>query len=147
DPMNKRRSGLPSLAIGRPIGTLALAAVIIGLGLFVSRRLPIDLLPQIVYPPVRLNVQYPGVAPEVPEEQVTKVLETAVATTENLIRLESETQEGRSEVGLHFRYGTDMNFALQDASKNLDRARPRLPLDVQPPSINKSDPSQMPVYE
>ena len=145
--MSERRSTLPSLAIRRPIGTLALAAVVVVLGLFMSRRLPIDLLPQIVYPQVRVNVQYPGIAPEVMEEQVTKVLETALATTENLIRLESETQEGRTEVGLHFRYGTDMNFALQDASKNLDRARSRLPIDVQPPSINKSDPSQMPVYE
>ncbi len=145
--MSDRRSTLPSLAIRRPIGTLSLAAVVIVLGVFIGRRLPIDLLPQIVYPQVRVNVQYPGVAPEVMEEQVTKVLETALATTENLIRLESETQEGRAEVGLHFRYGTDMNFALQDASKNLDRARSRLPVDVQPPSINKSDPSQMPVYE
>ncbi|MDH5197846.1 MAG: efflux RND transporter permease subunit, partial [Gemmatimonadota bacterium] len=36
---------------------------------------------------------------------------------------------------------------LQDASKNLDRARGRLPRDADPPSISKSDPSQSPVYE
>ena len=142
-----RRRGLSSWAIRRPIGTIALWSVVIVLGGFYVTRLPLDLLPQIVYPQVRANVNYPGVAPEVMEEQVTKVLETALSTTENLVRLESETEEGRSAVNLHFRYGTDVNFALQDASKNLDRARARLPEDADPPTIFKFDPSQIPVYE
>ena len=138
---------ISSLAIVRPVGTIALASVVVVLGLYYGRQLAIDLLPQIVYPQVRANVRYPGVAPEVMEEQVTKVLETSLATTENLIRIESETQEGQSSISLHFRYGTDMNFALQDASKNLDRARSRLPEDADPPSIFKFDPSQAPVFE
>ena len=141
------RRTLPSLAIKRPIGTVALWSVVVVLGAFYVTRLPLDLLPQIIYPQIRASVTYPGVAPEVMEEQVTKVLETALATTENLVRLESETEEGRSGVDLHFRYGTDINFALQDASKNLDRARSRLPDDAEPPTIFKFDPSQIPVYE
>jgi CzcA family heavy metal efflux pump len=138
---------LPSLAIRRPVGTLAVASVVVVLGVFYLARLPLDLLPQIIYPQIRVNVNYPGVAPEVMEEQVTKVLETSMATTENLIRLESETFEGRASLDLHFRYGTDVNFALQDASKNLDRARARLPRDAEPPTIFKFDPSQAPVFE
>jgi len=138
---------LSSLSIRRPIGTLAIGSVVIVLGAYFARLLPIDLLPQIVYPQIRASVSYPGVAPEVMEEQVTRVLETSLATTENLVRLESETIEGRSAVNLYFRYGSDMNFALQDASKNLDRARSRLPEDADPPSIFKFDPSQIPVYE
>ena len=142
-----RRRNLSSLSIRRPVGTLALASVVVVLGVFHLDRLPLDLLPQIVYPQVRASVNYPGVAPEVMEEQVTRVLETALATTENLIRIETETAEGRSSVDLHFRYGSDVNFALQDASKNLDRARARLPRDADPPTIFKFDPSQIPVFE
>ena len=138
---------LSSLSIRRPVGTLCVTSVIVVLGIFYLGRLPLDLLPQIVYPQVRASVTYPGVAPEVMEEQVTKVLETALATTENVVRIETETQEGRASVDLHFRYGTDVNFALQDASKNIDRARARLPRDADPPTIFKFDPSQSPVYE
>ena len=138
---------LASGAIHRPVGTVALSTVVIVLGVFYLDRLSIDLLPQIVYPQVRANVTYSGVAPEVLEEQVTKVLETSLATTENVVRLESETSEGRSGVDLHFRYGTDINFALQDASKNLDRARARLPRDADPATLFKFDPSQSPIYE
>jgi hydrophobe/amphiphile efflux-1 (HAE1) family protein len=145
--MSDTRRTISSLSILRPIGTLALASVVMVLGVYSGRQLPIDLLPQIVYPQVRAGVRYPGVAPEVLEEQVTKVLETSLATTENLIRLESETTEGRADVNLYFRYGTDMNFALQDASKNLDRARSRLPEEAEAPFIFKFDPSQIAVYE
>lgn len=143
----RTQRGLPSLSIRRPIGTIAVASVVVVLGLFFAGRLPLDLLPQIIYPQIRAGVSYPGVAPEVMEEQVTKVLEASLATTENLVRIETETSEGRAGVDLHFRYGTDINFALQDASKNLDRARPRLPEDADPPSIFKFDPSQIPIYE
>ena len=145
--MSEQHRGLASLAINRPVGTVALATVVVVLGIFYLDRLSIDLLPQIVYPQVRANVTYSGVAPEVLEEQVTKVLETSLATTENVVRLESETSEGRSGVDLHFRYGTDINFALQDASKNLDRARARLPRDADPATLFKFDPSQSPIYE
>ena len=142
-----KRSGLPSLSIRRPIGVLAASSVIVVIGLFYAGQLPLDLLPQIVYPQLRAGVSYPGVAPEVMEEQVTKILETTLATTENLIEIESQTSEGESDLDLHFNYGTDINFALQDASKNLDRARSRLPDEADPPYIRKFDPSQLPVFE
>ena len=145
--MSAARRNVSSLAILRPIGTMAVASVVIVLGVYFGRQLPVDLLPQIVYPQIRARLSYPGVAPEVLEEQVTKILETSLATTENLTRIESETNEGRADVNLYFRYGTDMNFALQDASKNLDRARSRLPTEAESPSIFKFDPSQIPVYE
>ena len=119
----RRRWGLASWSIRRPIGTLMLTSVVLVLGAMFLGRLPLDLLPRIVYPQVRVNVNNPGVEPGVLEETVAKPLEAALATTENLTRLETEVQEGRVSISLDFRYGTDIDFALQDASGNLDRAR------------------------
>lgn len=140
-------SGLPGHSIRRPIGVLAVSSVVVVVGLFYAGQLPLDLLPQIIYPQVRAQVSYPGVAPEVLEEQVTKILERNLATTEGVTELESTTTEGSADLDLHFNYGTDINFALQDASKNLDRARSRLPIDAEAPIIRKFDPSQIPVFE
>jgi CzcA family heavy metal efflux pump len=139
--------GISSIAIRRPVGTVAITSVVIVLGVFFLSRLTLDLLPEIVYPQIRAGADYSGVAPQVMEEQVTKALETALAVTEGVVRLESETTEGRSGVNLHFGYGTDVNFALQEASKNLDRARGRLPREMDPPTIYKFDPSQSPIFE
>jgi hydrophobe/amphiphile efflux-1 (HAE1) family protein len=142
-----RHRGLPSFAIRRPIGTVMMTSVVIVLGFFFLSGLPLDLLPNIVYPQIRVGVNNSGVEPEVLEETVAKRLEAALSTTENLVRIETEIQEGRVGVNLHFRYGTDIDFALQDASKNLDRARSGLPVEADPPTIFKFDPSQMPIYE
>lgn len=139
--------GLPGFAIHRPVGTVMLASIVIVLGVFFLSGLPLDLLPGIVYPQLRVGVVHRGVEPEVLEEIVARPLETALATTENLTRLETDVQEGRVGVSLHFSYGTNIDFALQDASKNLDRARAALPADADPPTLFKFDPSQLPVYE
>jgi len=144
---SKRGGGLSSLAIQRPVGTLTLTSVVVVLGLFFLGQLPVDLLPSIVYPQIRASVSNRGVAPEVMEETVAKPLETALATTEDLVRIETEVQEGQVGVNLLFSYGTDIDFALQDASKNLDRARARLPEEADPPTIFKFDPSQASVFD
>jgi hydrophobe/amphiphile efflux-1 (HAE1) family protein len=142
-----RRSVLPSWAISRPIGTVMLVAVVLVMGTVFVGQLPLDLLPRIIYPQVRVSVNNPGVEPGVLEETVAKPLEAALSTTENLSRLETEIQEGRVGVNLDFSYGTNIDFALQDASTALNRARSQLPEEVEPPTIRKSDPSQIPVYE
>lgn len=141
------RRGIASLAIRRPIGTIMITSVVVVLGVFFLSGLPLDLLPTIVYPQLRVGVSNSGVEPEVLEETIAKPLENALATTENLVRIETEIQEGRVGVNLHFAYGTDIDFALQDAAKNLERARGRLPEEADPPTIFKFDPQQSPVYE
>jgi hydrophobe/amphiphile efflux-1 (HAE1) family protein len=141
------RKGIPSWSIRRPIGTLMISAVAVVLGLFSLSQLSVDLLPNIIYPQVRASVSNPGVAPEVMEETIAKPLEGALAPTEDLEGIETEIQEGQVGVNLHFSYGTDMDFALQDAAKNLERARGRLPEEADPPTIFKFDPAAIPIYE
>ncbi|MBA3854833.1 MAG: hypothetical protein C0503_10470, partial [Gemmatimonas sp.] len=83
----KNRRGIASWAISHPIGTLMLTSTLLVLGSVYIGRLPVDLLPRIVYPQVRVNVNNPGVEPVVMEETVAKPLESALATVEGLERL------------------------------------------------------------
>ncbi len=138
--------GISGTSIRRPVGTMALVSVVIVLGFFFLDRLPVDLLPEMNYPQIRVTVNYPGTAPEVMEEQITRILEASLAATENLISLESRASEGRTNVSLIFEYGTNIDLALQDASRNLELARTRMPSDIEPPRIYKFDPAQDPVY-
>ncbi len=141
------RGAIPSWSIRHPIGTIMLGLLVLGGGVLAAVSLPLDLLPKLVYPSLNANVTNPGVDPEVMEETVAKPLETALAITEGLERLESNVSEGRVNVSMTFRYGTNMNFALQDAAKNLERARGRLPEEADPATINKFDPSQIAVFD
>ncbi len=144
---HEKRRGISSWSISRPIGTLMLTSTLLVLGLVYIGRIPVDLLPRIVYPQVRVSVNNAGVEPIVLEETIAKVLESSLATTEGLQLMSTEINEGRVSMTLDFRYGTNVDFALQDAAKNVERVRARLPVEADPPTINKSDPSQMQIYQ
>ncbi len=143
----ENRRGLVHWAITHPVGSSIIAVAIVIVGISMINRLAVDLLPRIIYPQVAAMVSNPGVDPEVMEQTVTKVLERRLATTENAILISSSSSEGSSFVDVHFAYGTDVDLALRDASTKLDQARGSLPEEADPPTIRKSDPSQLPVLQ
>jgi hydrophobe/amphiphile efflux-1 (HAE1) family protein len=145
--VKEKRRGIASWSISRPIGTIMITSTLLVLGAVYVGRLPVDLLPRIVYPQVRVNVSNPGVEPAVLEETIAKPLEAALATTEGLTRMAADVSTGMVNITLDFNYGVDVDFALQDAAKNVERIRGRLPEEADPPNINKSDPAQQQIYQ
>jgi CzcA family heavy metal efflux pump len=145
--MNNHRKSIASWSIRHPVGVSMIAAAVIVLGLFTLSRLAIDLLPNIIYPEVRVRIIDSGVPVSVMEDKVTRQLEEQLAITEDAISVQSNTTRGLSTVDLAFDYGKDIDIALRDASTRLDRAKRFLPDSIDPPVIFKLDPSQIPVME
>ncbi len=142
-----RTGGLASWSIRRPIAVIMLSLTVVVIGLFSFDRLKVNLLPDIIYPEVRVRIIEPGTPAKIMEDRFTRQLEEQLAITEGATRVQSDTSEGRTAVNLSFPYGTDINRALQDASNRLDRAKRFLPETEDPPVIYKRDPSQIPVLE
>lgn len=138
---------ISNLAIRRHIGTLMLTLTVIVLGTFFILRLPVDLLPSITYPRIGIRADAPGISPEVAIDEVTRPLEEALAATEGVQQVVSETREGQISLNLYFRPGGDIDQALNDANATLNRARNSIPDTVSQPRLFKVDPSQLPVYE
>jgi CzcA family heavy metal efflux pump len=134
-------------SVRHPIGVVMLTLAVMVIGGFALARLNVDLLPQIIYPDVRVRILDPGVPAKIMEDEVTRQLEEQLAITEGAIAVQSQTSEGRSAVDLSFTYGTDIDEALRDASSRLDRAKRFLPDTIDPPVIYKRDPFQLPVAE
>ncbi len=143
----RQRGGLSALAVRRPVGTLMLAATVVVLGLFFLFRLPVDLLPAITYPRIGVRVDAPGVAPSVAVEEITRPLEEALAATEGVVQVYSQTREGQVSINLYFQPGGDVDQALNDATAAVNRARGNLPDTIEQPRLFKVDPSQQPVVE
>jgi len=142
-----RSGGLAAWSIHHPIGVSMLALAVVVLGLGSLQRLGINLLPDLIYPDVRVRISDPGVPARIMEDRVTRQLEEQLAITEGAIQVQSNSTEGRSSVDLSFPYGSDIDMALRDASTRLDRAKRFLPDTINPPVIYKRDPSQIPVLE
>lgn len=131
------------LAVTRPVTVwmLTLAAVVFGLTSL--GRLDLRLLPEIRYPTLTLQTDFPGTAPVDVENLVTRPLEEAVGVVPGLRRVHSVSQAGLSQVTLQFDWGTDMDYAALDVREKVDLVR--LPDDAGVPLLLKYDPGQDPV--
>jgi multidrug efflux pump subunit AcrB len=142
-----KTTGFSALAIRRHIATLMLTLTIFVMGAFFITRLQVDLLPAIVYPRIGVQLNVPGITPEVGITQVTKPLEEVLATTQGVNQIFSRTREGQVRVDLFFDAGSNVDQALNDVVAAFNRGRSRLPDNVEDARIFKFDPSQLPVYE
>jgi multidrug efflux pump subunit AcrB len=145
--MGQIKKGIANWSIRHPIGVSMIALTVVVLGFFALSRLSIDLLPQIIYPEIRVRILDTSVPATVMEDKVTRQLEEQLAITEDAISVQSSTSRGESEVDISFEFGKDMDIAFRDASTRLDRAKRFLPDTIEPPIIFKLDPSQVPVLE
>jgi multidrug efflux pump subunit AcrB len=141
------RRSLPQFCLDHPIGTLASLTAVVVAGLVSFVQLPIALMPDIVYPMVRVQVAAAQTPPEVLVNTVTRVLEQELAQVEGLEQIESSTEQGRVQITLSMAQGRDMDAALRDAAAWVDRARGSLPADIEPPVVFKFDPQNLPVLE
>ncbi|AFY39266.1 acriflavin resistance protein [[Leptolyngbya] sp. PCC 7376] len=142
-----QKTSLTTLAIRRHIGTLMLAIALIVVGVYSLFQMPVDLLPAISYPRIGVRADAPGVVPEVLVNEVTRPLEEALAATEGVTQIFSQTREGRISIDMFFDAGADVDQSLNDATATLNRARSSLPESVDQPRLFRFDPSQLPIYE
>jgi HAE1 family hydrophobic/amphiphilic exporter-1 len=138
---------IPRLAIHRPVTMFMISGIVVLLGAISLTRLPVDLMPEFEQPMISVNVTYAGVGPLEMEELVTRPMEQAVSAVAGLERVESSSQEGRSQIRLNFSFGTDMSEAVDEVRTRIDRVRFRLPENADPPTIFKADVNAMPIIQ
>jgi len=134
-------------AVNRPVTVIMRIAALVVLGGICLTRLPVDLLPKVSVPTVSVSTQWPNVAPEVVEAQVTRPIEEAVSSATNLYQVSSTTTEGTSSVRIQFRWGTDIGQAAVEVLQLVQRAQRRFPNDptIQTPLVFRFDPNQLPI--
>jgi len=138
---------LSTLSIRQYIGTLMLTLTVIIVGIFFITQLPVDLLPSITYPRIGVRLEAPGISPEVAIDEITRPLEEALATTDGVVQIYSQTREGQVSLDLYFNPGSNIDQALNDTTAAFNRNRNQLPDSIAEPRLFKIDPSQLPVYE
>src|SRR5437667_8515780 len=105
---------LARFSVTRPVAVTMRIAALVLLGAICLTRLPIDLLPKVSIPTVAIVTQWPNVAPEEIETQVTRPIEQAVSSTPSLYHVTSSTTEGQSTVRVQFNWGTDIGQGYLD---------------------------------
>lgn len=122
------------------------ALMVLG-GLYSLRDLNYEMMPDFAMPTITVTTMYPGAAPSEVENSVTKKMEDALSSMENIDDVTSKSMENVSVVIINFKYGTDIDLAVQDAQRKIDKIKKDLPEDVLAPSISEVSPSDMPIMQ
>ncbi len=138
---------LTQYAVHRRLATNAIVLALVVLGFYGLWRLPVDYLPSVTYPLVRVTIWWRGATPEEIEKNIAEIIEREMATVDRLDSLESSAIEGMYSLDVSFEYGADVDVAYQDALAAMARARRHLPSDIEEPVVFKADPSQLPVMK
>jgi HAE1 family hydrophobic/amphiphilic exporter-1 len=136
---------IPRFAIQRPVMMTMISCIIVLLGSISLARLPVDLMPDIAAPTISVRVNYQGVGPLEMEELVTRPLEQQLSAVSGLEQMNSNSNEGSTNINLNFTWGHDLNEAMDDIRTRIDRVRARLPEDADPPTIQKFDSNAQPI--
>ncbi|MDX1934035.1 MAG: efflux RND transporter permease subunit [Capsulimonadales bacterium] len=138
---------IAQFSVTRPVAVTMRIAALVLLGAVCFTRLPVDLLPNVSLPTVAVNCEWPNVAPEEIEAQVTRPLERAVSSVPGLYEVSSTTSEGNVFVRVQFQWGTNIGQAAVDVLQQVQRAKRTFPIDptLTEPVVFKFDPSQTPI--
>lgn len=137
---------LPRLSLERRVGVLVVVGAVLVMGLVAALSLPIELIPSGYSSPfLRVTVPWRDAPPQEVLDKVTIPLEEELATIRGLENQYSFCAVGFSQVFLSFAHGTDMDVAYREVRDRIERARARMPEDVQQVFIRKDDDAGIPV--
>ena len=133
--------------IKRPSIIIVLFAILSIGGLFSYNLLSYELLPAFSVPTITITTVYPGAAPGEVENEVSKKIEDAVSGLDNLDDVKTNSFENASVLVVTFKAGTDIDLAMQDAQREINKMQSDLPDDAQTPSLAKISPSDAPIMQ
>lgn len=136
-------AGLVAFAVRRRVTIVMITMAVVAFGLVGYSRLPLNLLPDISYPSLTVQTEFPDTAPAEVENLVTRPVEEAVGVLRGLQSIHSVSRAGQSEVTLEFDWGTNMDALSMDVREKLDRLD--LPDEAENPVVLRFDPSLDPV--
>jgi len=139
---------IAKFAVSQPVTNFMRIGAFVLMGLVCLTKLSVDLLPKVSLPTISVSTDWPNVAPEEIESQVTRPIEEALSSINNLYAINSNTMEGNSSVRVQFQWGTDIGQAAVDTLQLVERARRNFPTNdttLAAPLVFKFDPTSIPI--
>ena len=135
--------------ITRPVLTTVCSILIVIVGLIAIPILPIENLPDIAPPTVKVRANYTGADAVSVEEGVTSVLEQQINGVENMDFITSNSSaDGVSAIDVAFASGTNGDINQVNVQNRVSLAEPQLPEEVRKAgvTVNKASNSILLVY-
>ena len=138
---------ITEISIKRPTLVVVLFTILSIAGFLSYSLLKYDLLPKIDVPIVSVATVYAGASAADVESSVTKKLEDALSSLENVDNMASSSQEGLSSIVITLVAGTDIDKSLQEAQRKVNSVIATLPANAKTPSLSKFSTDDIPILQ
>lgn len=136
---------LSEISIKRPSIIIVLFTILTLGGLFSYKQLSYELIPKMETNVITIQTIYPGASPSEVENTITKKIEDAVSSLENVKKMESKSFESLSLVVVTLNTGADVSYLMNDAQRKINAIVSDLPDDARTPSLSKFSLDDFPI--
>ncbi len=136
---------LSDLSVKRPILAGVVSALLVTIGILSFQNLPLRELPDVDVPVVSITTTYRGASADVIESRVTQVIEEQIRGIEGVKTISSSSRAGVSSISIEFSLARDLDNAANDVRDSVSRVVRRLPEEVDPPRVAKSNADERPI--
>jgi HAE1 family hydrophobic/amphiphilic exporter-1 len=116
---------------------------VVAFGFVGYSRLSVELFPDISYPSITVQTDFPDTAPQEVENLISRRIEEAVGVLSGLQSVHSVSRSGSSEVLLEFEWGSNMDDMSMEVREKIQRLH--LPREAETPIVLRFDPSLDPI--
>ncbi len=134
------------VSINNPVMAVMVMLAFVVLGMFSYQRLKVDQFPEIDFPTVVVQIDYPGASPEIVEAEVTRKVEEVVNTIAGINQLYSRSYEGSSVVIVQFNLDVVGRKAADDVREKLALVKTSFRTEVKEPRVSRFDPASRPIF-
>jgi HAE1 family hydrophobic/amphiphilic exporter-1 len=132
-------------AVNKPITTFMIFIAVVVMGLYSLVQIPIDLYPEMDPPFISVMTTYPGANASDIEQNVTRIIEDALNSVDDLKEITSVSTDNLSIINLEFEWGSNLDEATNDIRDVIDFTINVLPEEAERPQIFKFNTSMMPI--
>ena len=136
---------LSRFSVEKPYTVIVGVILALVLGVISFMQMTTDLLPELHLPDVMVMTSYPGASPEQVEKSVTRPLESSMATTTDLKKITSTSNESYSLVVLQFNSGTNMDTVMIELNSKVNQVSAGWSDEIGAPTLFKINPNMLPV--
>ncbi len=143
---------LADISIRNHVFAWILMFALIGFGLLtfygvpgVFKGLGISQNPDVDFPIVNVSLSWEGASPEVMESDVVDFVEDAVTSVEGVKQISSTSRQGSASITVEFEINKNIDVAMQDIQARVSQAARRLPRELDPPIVTKTNPEDQPI--
>ncbi len=114
-------------------------------GFLSMRQMGISEMPDVDFPVVNIAVTLEGASPEVMETDVVDILEESVMTIQGIRSISSTAKQSDASVVIEFDLNRNIDSALSEVQTKIAQAQKRLPKEIDPPIVTKTNPEDQPI--